>query len=372
MTKFNGTRLRVARDRRGWSASRLARELKTTLRTVQRWEAGDVSPAEASVGEIATLLEFREEFFFLDDVEDIPVERVSFRALTKMSAGSRNGAISAGRIGTEISAWIHNHYVVPVEELPTLTGYDPEVAAEVMRARWGVGHQPISNLLHLAESHGVRIFALDQTFADVDAFSFMSTSGPTVFLNTGKTGERQRFDLAHELGHLVLHQEYSGVSTRSVEMQAHRFASAFLMPRADVVSQRLWRASMPAVLHAKGRWRVSAMALAHRLRDLDMLTEWSYRDLCINLSKEGYRSREDFRPITPESSLLFKKLLSVSGSRSTFLGLGKELGLTDREFKKYVFGLVPTTVSAATSKSIDGHQGSMSTFKPSVLKLVES
>lgn len=372
MTTFNGSRLRIARERRGWSASRLSRELGTTLRTVQRWEGGDVTPTESSIDAVAEFLDFRSSFFFLSDVEDIPVDRVSFRAASKMTAGSRNGVISAGRIGTEISGWIQNNFVVPNEELPTLTGYDPEMAAEVMRARWGLGQQPIKNLLPLAESHGIRAFALDQAYADVDAFSFMSRSGPTVFLNTSKTGERQRFDLAHELGHLVLHQEHVSASSRSIEMQAHRFASAFLMPRADVVSQRLWRATMPAVLQAKGRWRVSAMALAHRLKELDMLTEWSYRDLCINLAKEGYRTREEFRPISPESSLLFKKLLSTNESRSKFLKLGKELGLTDREFKRYIYGLAPTSVTpplgATSADNVESTNGS----KPARLTLVQS
>ncbi|WP_306512580.1 XRE family transcriptional regulator [Janibacter hoylei] len=344
MTQLNGSRLRLARGRRGWSASKLAREMNVTLRTVQRWEREEVEPAEDSVTAIARLLDFREGFFYGDDVEPLAAEDVSFRALSKMSAGVREGAIAAGRIGTEIGRWIQAHYVVPSERLPTLTGYDPEMAAGVMRARWGLGDAPIPNLLHLLEAHGVRVFGMDPNIQEVDAFSFTSKFGPVIFLNTSKTGERQRFDLAHELGHLVLHQEAGAATPRATESEAHGFAASFLMPRSDVVAQPLWRAGMRAVLDAKARWRVSAMALAHRLRELDMLTEWSYRDLCISLSKEGYRTKEEYRPIVPESSLLFKKLLGSESARMEFMSLAEDLGLTNREFKRYVFGLFPTAI----------------------------
>lgn len=345
MIDFNGSKLRLARNRRGWSASRLARELGVSLRTVQRWEGDSVSPSPETVEALAALLDFRANFLYGEDIEALPLEKVSFRALSKMSAGARDGAISAGRIGTQISDWILKNYIVPTEDLPTLTGYDPEVAAAVMRARWGKGDAPVPNLLHLLESHGIRIFGLDPAFEHVDAFSFISHTGPIIFLNTGKSGERQRFDLAHELGHLVMHQEATGLSTRSIEQQAHRFAAAFLMPRPDVVAQPLWGAGLSVVLAAKERWRVSAMALTHRLRELEMLTEWSYRDLCVQLSKEGYRSQEKFRPIVPETSLLLKKLLSADSMGPRFAELAAQLGLTDGEFKRYIYGLLPTSVA---------------------------
>lgn len=323
--------------------------MNVTLRTVQRWEREEVDPTDESVTEIARLLDFRRGFFYGEDVEHLAAQNVSFRALSKMSAGARDGAISAGRIGTEIGRWIQEHYVVPTEDLPTLTGYDPEMAAGVMRARWGLGDAPIPNVLHLLEAHGIRVFGMDPNIQHVDAFSFTSKFGAVIFLNTSKTGERQRFDLAHELGHLVLHQEAGAATPRATESEAHGFAASFLMPRSDVVAQPLWRAGMQTVLHAKGRWRVSAMALAHRLRELGMLTEWSYRDLCISLSKEGYRTKEDFRPIVPESSILFKKLLGSEPARSEFMSLAEELGLTDREFKRYVFGLFPTSIDGGDS-----------------------
>jgi len=113
-----------------------------------------------------------------------------------------------------------------------------------------------------------------------------------IFLATGKTGERGRFDAAHELGHLVLHGEHQVPSRPAAEAEANRFAAAFLMPRAGVLGQGLPDATPARILEAKRIWKVSAMALTHRLHELDLLTEWGYRTACVQLSRLGYRYGE--------------------------------------------------------------------------------
>jgi hypothetical protein len=47
---------------------------------------------------------------------------------------------------------------------------------------------------------------------------------------------RGRFDAAHELGHLVMHGHERPLPGPEAEREANQFASAFLMPRADVVA----------------------------------------------------------------------------------------------------------------------------------------
>jgi Zn-dependent peptidase ImmA (M78 family) len=82
------------------------------------------------------------------------------------------------------------------------------------------------------EAHGVRVFLLPVDSASVDAFSVWHQETPFVFLNPMKSGERGRMDAAHKLGHLTLHGH--GVPrSRQVELEADRFASAFLMPAKE-------------------------------------------------------------------------------------------------------------------------------------------
>ena len=143
---------------------------------------------------------------------------------------------------------------------------------------WGLGEKPIPNMIHLLEAHGIRVFSIAEDFADVDAFSCWHPSGtPFIFLNTKKSSERSRMDAAHELAHLVLHPDEVGTRDRRIEEEAKQFASAFLMPRADLVARGLHFATIQQLIVAKERWRVALSALALRLHALGVITEWHYR-----------------------------------------------------------------------------------------------
>ncbi|WP_279580063.1 ImmA/IrrE family metallo-endopeptidase [Fodinicola feengrottensis] len=136
-----------------------------------------------------------------------------------------------------------------------------------------MGERPIGNILHLLEAHGARIYSLTVENNDLDALSFYWHWQPYIFLSTTKSGERGRFDAAHELGHLVLHGEHEVPHRPSAEVEANRFAAAFLMPRASVLAHGLNDATVDRILTAKQTWKVAAMALTHRLHELDLLTE---------------------------------------------------------------------------------------------------
>lgn len=345
---FNPSRLSLARMRRGLTVAALARSMGVTPRTITRWESGDSQPSDDAVAELSHHLTFPTSFFTAPDVVDLPLASVSFRALSKTSAGMRNSAVSAGRIAVLISDWIDRHFRLPGPNVPTLSGYEPELAAAALRERWGLGARPIGNMVHLLEANGVRVFSLSTELAAVDAFSFHSKGRPFALVNTLKTGERQRFDLAHELGHLVMHGEHHRTAGREAEFQAQRFAGALLMPRDDVMAQPLWNANTERILATKARWRVAAMALTHRLRELEMLTEWGYRDACVLLSQAGYRRSEPRDPIVPETSQVLGKVFrSLRESGISGRGVAAELDLTEDELQSYVFGLVPISLDGS-------------------------
>ena len=94
-------------------------------------------------------------------------------------------------------------------------------------------------MLHLLEAHGVRVYSLTAENSELDAFSLYWQAQPFIFLSTSKSGERGRFDAAHELGHLVLHWEHQEPHRPAAEEEANRFAAAFLMPRSSVLAQGL-------------------------------------------------------------------------------------------------------------------------------------
>jgi len=342
---FWPSRLELARRRRGLTRTRLAAALGVGVRTLQRWERGEAEPSGEQQQQLGRVLGVLSDFFISDELDALPTSSVSFRALSKMTAGERDTALAAGRLGIELMEWLETQFQLPTPAVPTLPEWNPETAADSVRARWELGERPIPQLLPLLELHGVRVLSLAPDTKSVDAFSFYWRGTPYIFLDTSKSAERLRFDAAHELGHLVLHCEHGEPQGRVAETEAHRFASALLMPRGSVYAANLRGASTEQVLRAKTRWRVAAMALAHRLNELDLLTEWGYRALCIELSRRGYRRGEPDASTPHETSQVLGKVLRALRQRGmTPVDIAARFGWNEAELTGYIFGLTVTAL----------------------------
>lgn len=342
---FLPSRLELARRRRGLTRTRLAGDLGVGVRTLQRWERSEAEPTAAQQDQLGLALGVLPSFFASSELDALPVSAVSFRALSKMTASERDAALAAGRLGVELMEWLETQFRLPEPAVPTFQGWDPELAADSVRSRWDLGERPLPRLLPLLELHGVRVLSLAPDTASVDAFSFYRRGIPYVFLDTSKSAERLRFDAAHELGHLILHCEHGEPQGRAAETEAHRFASALLMPRGSVLTAGLQRATVEQVLHAKSRWHVAAMALAHRLNELELLTEWGYRAMCIELSKRGYRRGEPGATTTHEASQVLGKMLQSLRQRGTTpTDIAARFGWTESDLNGFLFGLTVTAV----------------------------
>jgi Zn-dependent peptidase ImmA (M78 family) len=119
-----------------------------------------------------------------------------------------------------------------------------------------------------------------------------------------KTPERGFFDCARELGHLAFCKHGGPKPTQSAELEANQFSSAFLMPEHDVkaiIPRRV--ISAKSIIDLKQWWRVSALALVYRLKEIEFLTPWQFRSMCIDLGKMGYRTGEKIG-IERETSIL--------------------------------------------------------------------
>jgi Zn-dependent peptidase ImmA (M78 family) len=324
---------------------RLAGNSGISTRSLSAYENGTQEPAEAALDALASALDVPAAFLTAPDIDEIPVGAVSYRALSKITASQRDAARSAARLAVCLSEWIDERFRLPSPDVPSLPGPDPETCAETVRARWGLGQSPVSNMVHLLEAHGVRVFSLAADCADVDAFSFPWKGTPFVFLNPAKTAERGRFDAAHELGHLVLHSGSQPPAGPAAEQEASRFAAAFLMPRASVLAKGLHGATADRILQARHTWKVAAMALTHRLYELDLLTDWGYRTACVNLSRLGYRSAEPGGIPRETSQVLAKVFTALRAEGITAPAVARELHLTPGELGRHVFGLVPIALN---------------------------
>lgn len=346
------SRLRLARQRRAMTLAKLSERSGIPLRTLSAYEVGEHSPKQPeTIARLAAALEVTPAFLEHEEIEFIDPSSVSFRKLSKTTAGLRDAALAAGRISVEISAWCSENFRLPEPDLPTLDKHDPETAARIARESWGLGELPVSNAVHLLESHGVRVFSVATDCLDIDAFSFYRNGQPFVFLNTKVSAERQRFDCAHELGHLLLHSDLDRVHGRDKELEANRFAAAFLMPARGVISQGLRDATLDGILTAKRYWMVAAMAMTHRLHELHLISDWNYRNSCVAFSKLGYRRGEPDGRVAERSQVAAKILRSLREDGSSAEEICKAIGITLDELNLHIFDLAPRALRGGGQKT---------------------
>jgi Zn-dependent peptidase ImmA (M78 family) len=339
---FNPTRLKLARQRLGLSLTKVAALSGVSLRSLTNYENESSPPNEENLAKLANALAVPRSFFERETIELIPIEAVSFRKLSKTTALKRDAVLAAAALTTEFFLVVELKFKLPKSEIPSLEKLSPEQAAELVRRRWGLSDRPISNMVHLLESKGARVAAINHEYRDIDAFCFFRDATPYVFLNTSKSAERQRFDAAHELGHLVLHTELEMDPSLSKdrEIEANRFAANFLMPQSAVLAQSMRGASIDRILAARSHWKVSAMAMTHRLHELHLLSDWQYRTACVTLSDSGYRSSEP-DGIVPETSQLLKKVMFGGDGKFSAREAARELDLQSPDVSHFVQGLVP-------------------------------
>lgn len=343
---FNAQRLILGRKRRKMTARALASVIGVSPITISRLENGANEPEDETVNALARALGFPKEFFFAGDFDELPAEAASFRSLSSMTAKERDAALSAGVIAYLLHDWVAERFNLPACDVPVVDeAGSPEEAAQIVRAAWGLGQQPISNMVRLLEAKGVRVFSLSEETLSVDAFSCWRDSTPFAFLNTFKSAERSRFDAAHELGHLVMHRHGAPQDSKQAENEADRFASEFLMPADDVLSRVRYVTDVSDLIRAKKRWGVSVAAINYRLHKLGVVREWQNRSLNIEISRRGYR-RDEPEGMSRETSALWPKVfMDLWRERITRHDIAMQLHLPEYELEQIFAHLGSSTRS---------------------------
>lgn len=385
---FNPSRFALARKRRGMTKRELADCIGITERSVSAYEKGEQEPERRTLQKIAEALRFPEPFFYGTDIDELAPDAASFRALTKMTARQRNSALGAGSIALLLNEWIEARFTLPKPDIPNLgresgkigkpdtineeqidfpesgSEHDPEAAAESLRSYWGLGELPIKNMIVLLESKGIRVFSLAIDAKEVDAFSMWYGGKPFIFLNTFKSAEHCRFDAAHELGHLVLHQ-HGQAQGPELEREANAFASAFLMPRRSVLANAPKTPTLKSLIAFKKYWTVSVAALNYRLHTLKLTTDWVYRSLCIQIAEAGYRTSEP-ESAQHETSLVLQKVFSALREEGvTKAAVAKQLLIDPEEINELTFGLM---LNVLQGKGTTGTQPSKTPAKLHIVK----
>ena len=360
---FNNKRLKLARQRRSLSKKELSEKLNLSIQTLSDWEMGKVIPKFENIVEVSKELNFPIDFFdTTEDVKFLEPSQVTFRALTKMKASDRDMALACGALAIYFNSWVEKKFNLPTCNIPLYENIEPEEAKKKLKSYWNITEDYIENAIYLLEKNGVRVYSLSEYNEDFDAFSTWEDDTPFVFLNTVKSAERSRFDAMHELGHLVMHKNTFN-RDKKIEEDANRFASEMLMPTESIMEYKTVNPSIGNLIQMKQIWLVSLKALIFRLNKLNIITDWTYRLLMMEVSKRGYNKTEPL-PMERETSIVLKKVFSMlKEEHITIHDIANELGLSSKEINSMIFNMFDMYVTINGENNSSDRQRSKADLK---------
>ncbi|VUL83465.1 helix-turn-helix domain-containing protein [Stenotrophomonas maltophilia] len=317
---FNGAQLRIARHFWGMTLQEIADAISTTRQFVSQLETGKAKPgrSDAIIQALANVVEVHPDFLFRSEREQVHEEQAHFRKLAATKASTRQMVLARGSIFGQVVDFIAKRVRLPEVNIPDhldcTSAEQIERAAELTRMHWGLGLGPISHMVRVVERAGIIVAFFNEASAQVDALSIASKRPIIVRNDAKKSPFRQRFDIAHELGHLVLH-EGQVTGDRKTESEANRFASAFLLPRttfAKAFPRRGTRLDWAGIRQLKLAFGASKAAILYRARSLDLIDEDQYRSAIITLKNRGEAIEEaEDGLVANELSELIPKSLEV-------------------------------------------------------------
>lgn len=295
-----GNKLKLARSASGLSLRALSDSIGglVTAQAIGKYERNEDMPSSRVLIAMAKGLEVSVEYLLNED--ELTLEGVDFRKRTGTSV-KEEAAVHARAIHM-LERYLAVEDLLQMRSVeweqprsaphPVSEIRDAEDAARSVREDWGLGNDPIPQLAELLEERGIKVLSLD--LEDVDGLAAKvrrkdRDAARVIVIKRSTWSERKRFNLAHELGHMVI----APVGGVDEEKAAHRFAGAFLMPadvlRAEVGAHRS-SISIGELVELKKRFGVSVQALAYRCKDLGIISQASCARLFKIFKDRGWRS----------------------------------------------------------------------------------
>jgi Zn-dependent peptidase ImmA (M78 family)/transcriptional regulator with XRE-family HTH domain len=329
---FTPQRLTLAREMAGLDISGLADRIEMTCSAVSQFEKGRTRPKAETVIRMALALGVPPDFFSAEPLPLIPLEQCHFRSQRGASKKERRRVLAFGTVLRQVSDYLQELVNFPDEELTTLrpaleAAPDIEAKAMAVRDAWSLGQGPISSVVGLLEGKGVLPVEVPGHTHRLDAFSVWVERKPLVFLTIEKdSASRRRWDSAHELAHLLLH-ERSAAGDADREKEADAFAGAFLLPRTPFLAECPRRLDWTRLRALKRRWGVSLAAIVRRAFDLGIYTESTYRRAYTMLNQLGWRTNEPDEPSMERPTLLLRAVRMLATAGYSLRRIGDDLKL---------------------------------------------
>ena len=303
----------LAREARGFSQKDLAEKIEMSPTNLSKIERGDVGIAKDVLEGIARETEFPVHFFTQEGT--IIPENLIYRK--RQSVPQKFIAPIQARVNIlsrHVQFLTRALNIAPLQfNIPNSSNpINPLKVASRLRQKWEIAPGPVPNIIKIVESHGIPVLSFDFGTDRIDSRSFLTEDKyPIIFINKRLQGDKLRFTIAYELGHLVMHTFSTISPEQDISHEANVFAAEFLMPSKDIRPDYSEGITIPLLAQLKKKWMVSMIALLYRADDLGLLTVNQKRYLLQQFNTLHIRRREPQELDVPiEQPLLVKKWIA--------------------------------------------------------------
>ena len=303
-----GSRLKLARSASGLSLRGLSDRIdsRVSAQAIGKYERNESMPSSGVLIALADAL--RVSVNYLTGDPGISLESVDFR--TQEVASRREEDWIKATVLNKLERYLT---IEELLNLPSAQWHKPQSApypvmddlleadrgASSLRSEWGLGKNPIPDMAELMEDRGIKVLFCELSGVDgltTQVYRDGMPSAHVIVVNQDHTRDRQRFTIAHEIGHMVLDIS----AAMDEEKVAYRFAGAFLMPEevlwSKVGKHRTdidWR----ELLALKLTYGMSVQAITYRCKDLGIISQALYRRLFDLFEEDGWRSPPYMEPL---------------------------------------------------------------------------
>ena len=334
LDNINPQMLLLGRESRGISQSELANEIGISQGKLSKAEKGEQTLSNESFQRLCTILDYPERFFY-QKTPTAPVSHYYYRKRVSIPQKVIVQIEATVKIFRQNIDSLAEAIELPEFKLRTFNPeeHTPEDIARKCRYILNIERGPVPSLVNLLENNGIVVVKTDLFIEKIDGLSTISEKGiHIIFLNARMPNDRQRFSLAHELGHILMHFDIPTIS-ENVEEEANRFASEFLMPKDQIVNS-LRNLGFSKLGELKRYWNVSMKSLVRRARDLNTINEQQYRNFQIGFSKKGMSLSEPI-PLQEEKPYILNQVIKLYLNELGYSiqELARAINISIREFE---------------------------------------
>ena len=314
-----GDRLERARKAAGLSLRALGEKVGVSQTAISKYEKGQMTPDSTVLIKLSHALDVKVEYFFRPDAFTFSLENVEYR---KRDIPKKNLDLINAKILDKIERRFELESFFPKPPVPVfaLPGDLPEQIqspdeiddiADQVRNQWNLGLNPIPELIDVLEANGIRVFTIDDSIDNkFDGLATKIHEQPIVVISSDWPGDRQRFTLAHELGHLVLEKRLP--KSVDEEKAANRFAGAFLLPKQSIKKELGEYRNFIEVQELsllKQEYGISMQGAFIRAYQTGIIENKQYQILWQMFKKRGWLTTEPGDPYPSEDPHVFQQFV---------------------------------------------------------------